>query len=690
MKLKVLAAACVGLAVLGVLGPLDAAATDQVQHSHVKELRSEDFLYGTYIIDTPGVYQLAEDISFNPNSPATLTAAVASGLITPELADMMGLPEPPGAVDAYHAGAPLFTQFDVDPSEPFTPGGPTDSRYDPAAFGLGFFAAIVVTADGVVIDLNGHTLEQSAEHALLQRFFAVIELADQPFVPTQGPAGFGGSIESAKNVVIKNGTIGRSAHHGIHGNGNEDITIKNVDFVGYEVGAVALNGVNGLVVEDVTATNRKDIPVLGTFSSAQFIKPYLEELVRSGSPTTLSVDGELLTAEDVRDSLRSAINNSYADIIASPNIVDGRPQIDSATHPVEYALFNNPLGLLDGNSYSFLINSFGVAVDGFPHTPDGVTRLPSENVRFHNVHVIDQAAFVNEIVAIDVGGGIAAIDPVGAVFQIRNVHPDTGLPITISDSDDSVATYIGNPVANAQAFVAKAAMQGAFAASPLDISRLNIPEAVLDWVEGKAGSETLADAGVTYVCNGDSMFHVDKGVIAFKMDAARDVQLVNTSVDGLTNLGAPGSPLCGDYRDGYSHSKATLPGYGGAMVRGYTFAGSQDVTVLNSSADNLSSSSGSAIGFDILTDSAEITFVNVSVDGAEAGIESPAPASSPSSTPQSVGVHLGADCEDVSLVHLAVTNLAAQGAMEAVDDEAGAVTILASWPERSLATISRD
>ena len=138
----------------------------------VTELYQSDFITGPYIIDEPGIYRLAEDISFNPNSTALL------------------------GTDAYHAGFPLPNQF--------APSGP----YNPSAFGIGFFAAIAITAQNVVLDLAGHTIEQSKEHALLQRFFAVIELADQPFIPEQGPSDFGADIKSAINVFIMNGPIG--------------------------------------------------------------------------------------------------------------------------------------------------------------------------------------------------------------------------------------------------------------------------------------------------------------------------------------------------------------------------------------------------------------------------------------------------------------------------------------------------
>ena len=54
--------------------------------------------------------------------------------------------------------------------------------YDPAAFGVGFFAAIAVAGQNITLDLNGCNLEQTPEFALLQRFYANVEIGRQPFI----------------------------------------------------------------------------------------------------------------------------------------------------------------------------------------------------------------------------------------------------------------------------------------------------------------------------------------------------------------------------------------------------------------------------------------------------------------------------------------------------------------------------
>jgi hypothetical protein len=106
----------------------------------------------------------------------------------------------------------------------------------------------------------------------------------------------------------------------------------------------------------------------------------------------------------------------------------------------------------------------------------------------------------------------------------------------------------------------------------------------------------------------------------------------DTSAEGLENLGLQGTSLCGDYTK--SHPAATLEGYGGAMVRAYTFAGSSKVKLKRVSASNLSSLAGSISGCEVLTDSDAIQIRNCEVYDIEAGMNE---------TPTATGVRIGAD-----------------------------------------------
>jgi hypothetical protein len=205
---------------------------------HHATLSPGDFDQGTMIISESGSYKLCEDITFYPlvNPPETSSE---------------------GAANAF---------------EPNFPG-----PYDENAFGLGFFAALCIAASDVTFYLNGYRIEQSEEHALLQRFFSVIELADSPFIEGVGPAQFVGesaSFNSASNIqILGPGTIGRSAHHGIHGNENNNVLIQKVQFENFEVAAVSINNADDIKILNChIPQNRHDVPVLGIFSAAKFIR----------------------------------------------------------------------------------------------------------------------------------------------------------------------------------------------------------------------------------------------------------------------------------------------------------------------------------------------------------------------------------------------------------------------------------
>jgi len=168
-------------------------------------LTQDDFKNGAYIIDIPGVYTFQEDIVFRPTG--TLNSSEPETWMFPDI---------------------------------------TTAPYNKSPFILGHFAGIIIQTDGVTLDLNGKTFSQSEEHALMQRFFALVELASSPFKPNVGPAAFGdaSSFFPASNVVIENGKFGRSSHHAIHGNNNKGVTLRYLDISDFEVGGRVGDGLS--------------------------------------------------------------------------------------------------------------------------------------------------------------------------------------------------------------------------------------------------------------------------------------------------------------------------------------------------------------------------------------------------------------------------------------------------------------
>ena len=117
-----------GSTVLSGIVILSSLTLHSINGAVVHWLSQSDFVNGTYRIRAPGIYRLTEDIDFEPRP------------------------------DNDH-----WNQLD-DPNFPIN------------QFYLGFFAAITIESNNVVVDLNGRTLQMSKKFYLLQRFFNVIEV----------------------------------------------------------------------------------------------------------------------------------------------------------------------------------------------------------------------------------------------------------------------------------------------------------------------------------------------------------------------------------------------------------------------------------------------------------------------------------------------------------------------------------
>lgn len=239
-------------------------------------------------------------------------------------------------------------EIPTDTFYPFLPNGDRTNihhTYDEYSYTLGFFAAISVIGENIVIDLNGYTIQQCNGHLLMQRFFALIELNSAPFTQGNGPHEFVGPgishYHAAKNVTIHGpGTLGRSAHHAIHGNDNSNIHIHDITFHGYEIAAVNLNNVQNVTIEScIVNGNRKDIPILGTFSAMINIRAYIQYLQNKNY--SMALGNQIVTANNLYRRILQSIMNVYDDVMATGFI-------NQTIHPGEYDLFNNPFRVTEG------------------------------------------------------------------------------------------------------------------------------------------------------------------------------------------------------------------------------------------------------------------------------------------------------------------------------------------------------
>lgn len=481
----------------------------------VVELRQVDFDGGSYIASQAGAtYKLMEDVVFRP-------------------------------LDELNASQPELWMF-PDMSQP---------PYNASPFRLGFFAALIVAANGVTVDLNGKRLSQSFEHAMAQRFFALIELSNSPFPANKGPAAFsdGAGYVASAGVTIKNGFLGPSSHHGVHGNDNVGVVLQNLDISGFEVSGIALNQVDNLVVDQVKVRGGSTkVPANGRLSASIFMLQAvskwlrLDERVGAGAPAMALLDKMAEMRTEVFNYLQSGASRS-ADVAG---------------------IFESSVGgIPDASMINGIQIHAAAAMVGDFQTVQPAN--PSKGIVLNSVTVSDLAVNPVEIGALSLLGK-NMMDPVGTVLQID------------FSSDPETGKFVPNALANLQLAFADYALQCAAAgaagcsswADPAQkglMSRSTITRDVINWAYNGGTLDELWAKGYTVTGNHDIMFHLNKGALGIKLDGTANVIARNVVVSNIANVATPASRsrLAVQRNPGYQ--------YTGYAARGVSVASSVNV-----------------------------------------------------------------------------------------------------------------
>lgn len=433
-------------------------------------LRQKHFSRGTVRITQPGVYVLEEDIVFNPN---------------PEN-DFQPLEEDSGLEEMY----------------PTKRGAP---------YHLGFFAAITIECkEGVILDLNNKKISQSDIHNIQQRFYAHIEIASAPFIPKQGPVkeGFSNSLSftAGENVLIKNGTLGKTSHHGIHGNSNKNVIIQKLIFKDFEVASIALNGsINTIVENIIVEKSSTDVKVLSTYSQARFIRSFLYHL-QSKHPNA-HFNGK---------SIQVIIENLLNDLELAKNAVLNNQKLDH--------YFINPLpnSGYDGNVYGMVFHTNGVVINDFLRDRD--ENGGNENILLENIKISNIISRPMEIVALNANpnngkayGGSRQVGCVGDVLEIKHI-------LNVNNK------YKGNSLSDAQLILTKYKHID----STLKTGTLNIHQGIVEWAESSKNIYlTMNKHNFYFVYGGDSMGHVMKGNIGLFLSGVKNATINNIIVENV-------------------------------------------------------------------------------------------------------------------------------------------------------------
>jgi hypothetical protein len=432
-------------------------------------LKQSDFDTGTYRITASGYYVLSEDIVFHPNPDNNFK--------------------------------PTAQQFN-------------DNVYCINPYRLGFFAAITIETSDVVLDLNGFSISQSTQHNIMQRFFALIELANTPFIPKTGPADFGANIHSATNSIIKNGVLGLSSHHGIHGNNNDHILMHDLTIKDFEVAAISLNGGNHIYIKDndIQGTNT-NISSNAMLSQCLFGLPFLKTIKE------LYPDAYLETIEG-QINIDSIIHN----IESETNLfIQSQLNNDSTMYQ---GLFNNASGLLDGNVYGIVLNSKGPVVGKFKTLSPTNTRnsfVMIENTSINNI-ISDGLEIIgygpNNTISDGSYGKDQLVGPVGDIIPFSSIINEDGF-------------YIGNILTNMQLIINK------YGKNKKEKGTSNVPRKLIEEMEKheKPILTLLEEYNMYPINERDAMGHNMKGNAGVFISQGQHIILKQLSIDTIINNG---------------------------------------------------------------------------------------------------------------------------------------------------------
>lgn len=507
------------------------------------ELSQSDFDDGTVRLRESGTYCVTEDIEFNPRA-SWLESANEEGAYHPVNDSAF-----PGSVSLRDGG-----------------------------YALGFFAAIAIEADSVTVDLCGFSIAFGFDFYLQQRFGAIVEIANQPFLPGVGPGtSFGANFSFVDNVVIRNGTLGLSSHHGVHSNGASNVLMEDLVIRDFEVCGVQMNGFQNVTLLNLdVGPSLHSVPLSGYYSNARFLLLALRRLIEEYestegvAPSTTFDGNRTMTLRDIEEDLAHSMDLVFG--VLTGSISESAASFDELYEAANDLFLNHEGGLPDGSAvYGVVLNSHSVAVGGFGASLNEEVEH-GQNATISNVHVHDLSLRVNEVPALyfdrcgdgDNDSMTANKGPFGDVFDLRKaVSFDEAILIEehgVDSSSLSGIVYEGNPLSDAQIALS---MHGRVGVDGVDSYSFGTAIAVEleEWAQGLAPFPThCAD----FVCNGDVMFHQNKGLIAVRMDGIEDAVLSDLTIAHLENHTPLVSFACGSYSGAHDGGLAgTTPDDGG-------------------------------------------------------------------------------------------------------------------------------
>ena len=463
-------------------------------------LTQKDFANGTYRITSSGYYILKEDIIFNPGSPSL---HFRNGLLDDDYESVVN---------------------DWLPSKE-----QLENEYNHSSFILGFYSAINVETDNVIIDLNGFTIKQHPLHNLQQRFFQIIQLNNSPFIKGQGPSGtFSNSgFIPTNNIVIKNGKFGTSSHYAIHGNDNTNVVLEDLVCENFESGGIALNNIENLVIDNVyIKDSRRNVPILASYSvlrNTKIIYNKCREILKKvnfNNESGLDIFKKLLVLE--RRIISNYITSEYKSIL-NKNIDD-----DLEKEIEKY--YYNKSGLSDGSVLTGIqITPKGIAIHSFEKNDSCNPCCNFSNIQIDEQNKYSSNIYIN---GLTIENLIAKpVEIVTCKYKDKQILGSFGDIFNILGSLDIEGYYRSNILNNCLCCLSKI-----LKIKKDVISTLNTPEWMTKWSEsGKKIGHFKKNMEIIYGM--DIMGHTNKGCLGIRIGGVNNINLRNININNIHNIG---------------------------------------------------------------------------------------------------------------------------------------------------------
>jgi len=489
-------------------------------------LYNKDFINGTFNIKLPGIYKIMEDITFEPNK-----------------------------------------------KNDFMPLNNNDSAYI-----LGFFAAITIECDNVIIDLNNKTIKQSKTFSLAQRFFSIIELSNSPFSKGMGPANFGDNVIKIKNIIIKNGILGLSSHYSVHGNDCRNILIENVYCKNFEVGGIAINNGDSIFIENCNiGPCRTDVPVLAKFSGLKFL---IHLINVSNCLKKNESENNYFNGYNLKQ-LYKMCNKKLKNII---DTYDKTGQILDNT-------YLNKKGFIDGNAVGIQITESGIAIHEFSNSNNKKLTYGdrSTNIFINKTKIFSIFSNVNKICIHNIDNS-----------NKPNIIGTSGEIFCLDEIKNSKNEYINDDVINTLCLLYKIKKNNS---SFIRTKTLHINEQVLNWIEGGSFPKIIST-----ITGNDRMNHVNKGTMGIRIGGSNNINIENVKIMNLNNIGE-----ITDQKTTNNNLDNPIITYAGADTRGIIFSNCKKIILKKININNIKSLNGSTEGICINNESDNILIDTINI-----------------------------------------------------------------------------